>query len=275
MLQVSTGALAALGFVLAVCYLLPIALFYVMYRFSDSKLKTFAVGAMGYFTTRFAVEMPIGLIISHYTNLSENTPVYAVYLLLLCPLIFVGVNFAALKIFGKDILSTGNSLMFASGYVTLQNIVEVGFVGAWYFITLQEIRSVGSYIVVSDTDFASASDMVSASNLVSESIYAEMQTLCSMPASYFISMGLERLWGIVAYSAMILVIWLAVRKRGALPLLGVAFGMRLLAGVPTLLSDRNVIESKWVSVSMIVAILIIICAAAVVCWRKYIDKEDR
>lgn len=275
MLQVSTGAVVALGFILAVCYLLPIALFYVMYRFSDSKFKMFGVGAMAYFTTRFVVEMPVGLLISHYTNLSENTPVYAVYLFLLCPLIFVGVNFAALKIFGKDILSTGNSLMYASGYVTLQNIVEVGFVGAWYFTTLLGIRSVGSYIVVSDADYASASDVVSASNLVSESIYGEMQELCGMPASYFVSMCLERLWVVVAYSAMILVIWLAVRKRGALPLLGAAFGMRLLASVPTFLSDLGAVSSKWVSVTIIVAILIIICAASVVCWRNFIDKEER
>ena len=275
MLQVSTGAVVALGFVLVVCYLLPIALFYVMYRFSDSKFKTFGVGVMAYFTARFVVEMPIGIIISHFTHLSENTPVYAVYLFLLCPLIFVGINFAALKIFGKDILSTGNSLMYATGYVTLQNIVEVGFVGAWYFITLLGIRSVGSYLVVSDADYASASDVVSASNLVSESIYSEMQELCSLSASYFTSMCLERLWIIAAYSAMLLVIWLAVRKRGALPLLGVAFGMRLLASVPTFLSDMNVISSKWASVVIIVAILIIICAAAVLCWRKFIDEEDR
>lgn len=275
MLQVSTGAVVALALVLAVCFLVPIALYYVMYRFSDSKLKTFGFGALIYFVVRFVFEMPISLLLSRSANLSENAPLYALYLFLLCPLIFVGVNFAVFKFRGGDIVSTGNSLMYASGYVTLQNIVEVGFVGVWYFVTLLGIRSVGSYLVVSDADYASASDVVSASNLVSESIYAEMQTLCDMSASYFISMCLERLWVIAAYSAMILVIWLAVRKRGALPLLGVAFGMRMLAGVPTFVSDLGLISQKWLSVTVIIALLLIICAAAAVCWQKFIDKEEQ
>lgn len=273
MLQVSTGALVALAFVLVVCFILPIALYYVMFRFSDSRFKTFGLGAIAYFVARFVVEMPLGVVISHYTNLSENVPVYALYLFVLCPLIFVGINFAAIKRFGQEILSTGNSLMYASGYVTLQNIVEVGFVGAWYFSTLLGIRSVGIYWVVSDADYASASDVVSASNLVSESIYAEMQELCGMSASYFTAMCLERLWVIAAYSAMLLVIWLAVRKRGTLPLLGAAFGMRLLASLPTFLSDLGLISGAWLSV-VIIAILLVICAAAALCWRNFIDKQN-
>lgn len=276
MLQVSSGALAALVFILLVCFILPIAIYYVMYRFSDSRFKTFGKGALIYFVVRFVIEMPVNVIINHYADMSKNVPVYALYLFLICPLIFVGVNFAAIKFFGGEISSTGNSLMYSSGYVTMQNAVEVGFVGVMYFVTLLGIRSAGAnYIIVSDADYISASDVVSSSNLVTESIYAEMQELCNMPASYFLVMGLERLWIIAAYSAMLLVIWLAVKKRGTLPLLGAAFAMRMLASLPTILSDLGVISQKWISVTLIIAILVIICAAAVICWRKFIDMEEQ
>lgn len=276
MLQVSSGALVALVFVLVVCFILPIAIYYVLYRFSDSKFKTFGKGALAYFVVRFVIEMPVNVIISHYTDMSKNTPVYALYLFIICPMIFVGINFAAIKFFGSEILSTGNSLMYSLGYVAVQNAVEVGFVGAMYLITLMGIRSsAAEYIVVSDADYVSASNLLSGSNLVTESIYAEMQELCSMPASYFIAMCLERLWVIAAYSAMLLIIWLAVKKRGALALLGAALGMRMLASLPTLLTDLGVISNKWISVAIIISILIVICACAVICWRKFIDRDEQ
>lgn len=276
MLHVSLGVLTALIFIMLVCFILPIALYYVMYRFSDSRFKTFGKGVIAYFILKFVIEIPVSVIINRYANIPENVTAYALYLFLICPLIFVGINLVAVNFLGREISSTGDSLMYSSGYTTLQNVVEVGFVSVMYFITLQGIRSAGgNYIVVSEADYVSASNAVGASNLVTDSIYAEMQELCNMPVSYFLSMGFERLWTIAVYSAIILVIWLAVKKRGALPLLLIAFGMRALASLPIMLGELDVISNKWISVAVTVAILVVICAAAVICWRKFIDKENK
>ena len=276
MLHVSLGALAALIFVMLVCFILPIAIYYVMYRFSDSRFKTFGKGIAVYFVLRFVIEIPVNVIINHYADMSKNMTAYLLYLLLVCPIIFTGINFVAIKFFGREISSTGNSLMYSLGYTTFQNVVEVGLVSVMYFITLQGIRSVGgNYVVVSEADYVSASNAVSASNLVTDSIYAEMQELCNMPALYFLSMAFERLWTIAVYSAVILVIWLAVKKRGALPLLFAAFAMRILAGVPMMLGELDIVSNKWISAAVTAGTLVVICAAAAVCWRKFIDRENK
>lgn len=278
MLQVSVGALIALGFIMLVCFILPIGLFYTFYRLSDSSFKMFGIGAAAFFTVKFVAELPVNAILEHYWPLAEHHAVYGTYLLLFCPLAFVGVNFAALKLFGKHFDTTGNVLMYGSGYTALQNVVEAGMVSFMYFITLWGIRSCGAnYVVVSDADYVSMSDVVSRSNLVTESIYTEMRQLCDMPTIYFVSMCLERLWLIVVYSAVVLVIWLAARKSASLSesltLLGIAFGMRLLAGLPTVLGSLGVISAGWISALLIIAILLADSAAAVLCWRNKLGGE--
>ena len=277
MLEVSAGALTALIFIMLVCFVLPIALFGAFYRLSDSTLRMFLVGAGTFFTVKFVAELPVNAILEHYWPLASHPWVQGAYLLGFCPLAFVGINYAALRIFGRDIRATGHALMNATGYTALQNMVEAGAVSAMYFITLWGIRSAHTpYTVVSDGDYISMTDVVSKSSLVTETIYAEMQELCATPTMYFVSMCLERLWLIVVYSAVILVIWLAVRKSvsaaGTWLLLAAALGMRGLAGLPNVLAALGTLKAGAASALLIAAILLIDVAAAVVCWRKMTDE---
>lgn len=274
MLHVSGGAIASIILLLVICFILPIVMYYLFFKFSDSSIKTLGIGAAAYFIGGLILDVFILSIIAFFTDITKNIPVYLLYSLILSPVIFVAFNFFAIKLFGKDIKTTGDSLMYSTGYVSLQNILSVGFVSAGYLITLLNIRSSGEYVVLSDSDYASYSDTVSASNLVSQSIFDELKDLCDTPASYFITLCLDRLWIIAVYSAILLVIWLAVRKVNSLPLLGAAFGMRILVGVPTMLNDLCTVINKWVSLAVIIIIAVLVWVIAIMCWRKFIDRAD-
>ncbi|MBQ1414276.1 MAG: YhfC family intramembrane metalloprotease [Clostridia bacterium] len=277
MFQVSTGALVALIFIMLVCFVLPVVLYTAFYRLSDSTLRMFLIGAGAFFTVKFVAELPVNAILEHYWPLASHPWVQGAYLMAFCPLAFVGINYAALRIFGKDIRVTGHVLMTATGYTALQNIVEAGAVSAMYFITLWDIRfSRTVYTVVSDADYISMTDVVSQSSLLTETIYDEMQTLCDTPAMYFVSMCLERLWLVAVYSAVILVIWLAVRKSASAAktwlLLAVALGMRCLAALPNMLAVLGILTPGAGSALVIASILAADAAASVVCWRKLTDE---
>lgn len=274
MLHVSGGAIASIILLLVICFILPVFLYYLLFRFSDSNIKTFGIGAAAYFVGGLILDLFLLSIIGFFTDITQNVSVYLLYSLILSPAIFVALNFFAIKFFGKNMITTGNSLMYSAGYASLQNIMSVGFVSAGYLITLLDIKSSGGYIVVSDSDYASYSDMVSASNLVSQSVFDELANLCSTPASYFLTLCLDRLWIIAVHSAILLVIWLAVRKVNSLPLLGAAFGMRILVGVPTMLNDLSVISNKWLLAAIIIIIAVLVWVIAVMCWKKFIDRDN-
>ena len=275
MLQVSWGALAALLLLLAVCFVLPLGLFGALFKLADGKFKTCGIGAGAYFLGGFVVEVLLLASIGALTDMSKNVPVYLLYSLLVSPAIFMAVNYFAMKRFGKDCLdSTGDALTYSVGYSGLQNMFTTGFVALMYFVTLWSIKShVGGYVVVSESDYVSYSNLVSASNLVTDRIYQQMQELCSRPATYFLSLCLDRLWIIIVYAALLMVVWLAVQKSRKLPILGIAYGMRLLVGLPTILSDFHLIANAWVSVVIVVLISVVVWVAAVFCWKRYIDEN--
>lgn len=274
MLNASWGSIASIGLILTVCFILPIVIYYLLFRFSDSNLKTFGIGAATYFVGGLILDTLILSIIRIFTDVTKNTPVYLIYLLILSPAVFVAFNFFAIKIFGKNMKTTGDSLMYSTGYVTLQNLIAVGFISFGYLVTLLDIKFSSGYIVVSDSDYASYSDMVSATNLISQSTFDELKSLCATPASYFLMLCLDRLWVIAAYSAILLVIWLAVRKADKLPLLATAFGLRILVGIPTMLSDLRLISNAWISFGIILIIAVAVWVIAVMCWKKFIDRPD-
>ena len=219
MLQVSWSALMALLLLLVICFVLPLGLFGALFKLADGRWKTCGIGAGAYFVGGFVADVLLPTGIRAVTDMNQNMPVYMLYSLLLSPAIFMAVNYFAMKKLGKDELNnTGDALMYSVGYAGLQNMVTTGFVAAMYFVTLWSIKSNGgSYVVVSESDYVSYSNLVSASNLITDSIYAQMQELCSRPATYFLSLCMDRLWVIVVYAALLLVVWLAVKKTNKLP----------------------------------------------------------
>lgn len=272
-LVVSWSAVAALAGVLLICFVAPLLLYYAFYRTADGTLKMFLTGGAAYFAARFLLELPLSALLE-YSGLLRVTAVYALYLAVLRPLIFVGTAWAVLRFLGKDVRTTGHALMTASGYVTLQNIVEVGLVSAGYLVTLWGIRRTnGAYDVISDADYVSMSDAVSRTDLLPESIFRQMRELCATPASYFVGMGLERLWIVAVHMAILTVIWLAVSRKDGRKLLGAAFGLRALAGLPALLSVCGVMKGGFVTGAVTVLVMLAVCAGAVVCWRRWIDRE--
>ncbi len=275
MLQVSWGALAALLLLLVVCFVLPLGLFGGLYKLADGRFKTCGIGAGAYFVGGFAADVLLLTGIRALTDMNQNMPVYMIYSLVLSPAVFMAVNYFAMKITGKEELNnTGDALMYSVGYAGLQNMVTTGFIAAMYFVSLWNIKlHGGSYVVVSESDYVSYSQLVSASNLITDRIYEQMQELCSRPASYFLSLCLDRLWVIVVYAALLLVVWLAVRKKNKLPILGIAYVMRLLIGLPTIFSDFHVFSSTWMATAMIVVVSVIVWVAAVFCWKLYIDEN--
>lgn len=275
MLQVSWSALAALLLLLAVCFVLPLGLFGVLFKLAGGRLKTCGIGAGAYFLGGFVVEMLLLASIGALTDMTRNVPVYLLYSLLVSPAIFMAVNFFVMRKFAeKDLNSTGDAMMYSVGYSGLQNLLTTGFVALMYFVTLWSIKSHGGgYVVVSESDYVSYSNLVSSSNLVTDTIYEQMQELCSRPASYFLTLCLDRLWVIAVYAALLLVVWLAVKKTNKLPILGIAYGMRLLVGLPTVLSDLHVISNPWISAAMVVLISVVEWVAAIFCWKRHIDEN--
>ena len=275
MLQVSWGALAALGLLLVICFVLPLGLSSLLYRMAGCRFKPCGLGAAAYFFGGFVTEMLLMGIIRSFTDMTKNLPVYLLYSLVLSPAVFLAVNFVVMKWIAKGGLRhTGDAMMYAVGYSGLENLFTTGFVAVMYMVTLWGIKQhAGSYVVVSESDYVSYSNLVSASNLVTDRIYQQMQELCSRPAAYFLSLCLDRLWVIVVYAALLLVVWLAVKKSRKLPILGIAYGMRLLIGLPTILSDFHLIANAWVSAAIVVLISVVVWVAAIFCWKRYIDEN--
>lgn len=272
-LTVSWSVLAALALVLVICFVLPLGLYYAFYRGAEGTLKMFLLGGGAYFAVRFLAELPVSALLGHFGLLAVPA-VNSLYLVLLRPLIFAGIAYAVLRLLGQEIRTTGHSLMTAAGYVTLQNIVEVGVVSAGYLVTLWGIRSTnGTYTVVSDADYVSMSDAVSRTDLIPESLFSQMRELCALPASYFVALGLERLWIIVVHMAILAVVWLAVSRKDGLPMLGAAFGLRALASLPALLSVWGVLSGGFGTAAVTVLVMLAVCAGTVLCWRRWIDRE--
>lgn len=274
MLQISGLSVAVTIILLIICFILPMAIYYFLYRYVDGKVRMLVTGAIAFFAS-FIVEITAQNIIYMFTNMRANTPVLFLYTLVISPLLFLLINFVAIRFFGNEMETTGDSIMYSTGYTGLQNMLSIGFTELFNLISILTLGGASSYVIVSDSDYASYSDMVSASNLLSESNYNYLNSLCTRPASYIVAMCIDRLFIIAAYTAILLVIWLAVRKQGGMPLLAAAFGMRALIAIPSLLGDMNIISSVWALLPIALAATVIVWVIAIVCRNKFIDKPNR
>lgn len=274
MLHVSGATIAATILLLIICFILPLVLFYVLYKFADGKIKNLLTGAAAFFVGGFILDTLALHLVSMLSDISKNMPVYFLYTLLISPAIFLLTGFVAIKCFGKEMKNTGDALMYTVGYVGLQNILLVGIGEFMNLLNMFSMNSSNGYVVVSDSNYASYSDIVSASNLISESGYEYLVNLSGRSASYVLAMCVDRLWIFAAYGAVMLVIWLAVRKQGGLPLLAAAFGMRMLITVPSILSELKVITNAWIIIPIAIAITVVIWFAAIALWKKHIDRAN-
>lgn len=273
-LQASGMNIAATVLLLIICFILPLAMYYFFYKFADGRVKVLIVGAAAFFAGGFVLETIAQNIIYMFTDMNANIPMNLVYNLVLSPLFFVLINYIAIRLLGDEIKTTGDALTYSTGYTGLQNMLMVGFTELFNLINMLNISSASNYVIVSDSDYASYSDIVSAGNLLSESNFKYIQSLCSRPASYIILMCIDRLFIIAATSALLMVIWLAVKKKGGTVLLAAAFGMRIIIAIPSILGDIKVIENMWILMPMALAATAVVWIIAIFCRKKFIDRTD-
>ncbi|MGN0474813.1 MAG: YhfC family glutamic-type intramembrane protease [Acutalibacteraceae bacterium] len=273
-LQVSGMVIAATVMLLIICFILPLALYYFFYKFADGRGKVLLLGGVAFFVGGFVLESAAQHIVYMFTDMSTNIPVNLVYNLVFSPLLFVLINYLAMRLFGAEMKTTGDALTYSTGYTGLQNILMVGFTELLNLINVLSISGASNYVVVSDSDYVSYSNLVSASNLLSESNFKYIQSLCSRPVSYIILMCIDRLFIMAAYAALLLVIWLAVRKKGGTVLLAAALGMRIIIAIPSILGEIKVIENMWILMPMALTATAIVWVIAIFCRKKFIDCTD-
>ena len=276
MLHVSMGALVSLVIILLICFVLPFALFYVLYRFADGRVKTFLIGAVAYVAVGVIADSMLQMLLESISKVSTNHLLYLLYAVILSPAAFIAINYLIVKRFGKEtIKTTGDSMMYAFGYSTAFNVLSTGIIAIMYFLTMLDIRSrAESYIVVSDADYVSASETVSGTNLINESVYREMMLLCKQPVSYYMSFIITCLWSIAIYAAVMIVLCLAVKKSEKLILLAFVYVIRLFITLPDIIDHFSVIKRTWISYLVMAVILIVVWAAAIFCRKIFIDSED-
>ena len=276
MLTVSMGALISLVIIMLICFVLPFALFYVLYRYADGRVKTLLLGAAAYIGCGVVLDTVIAALLDTMGGIHANAALYMLYAALLSPALFILVNYLVMKRFGSDNMkTTGDSMMYSLGYSTAFNVLSTGLVAIMFFLTLLDIRARGgSFLVVSDADYVSASSAVSASNLVNESVYREMEMLCGKPVSYYMLFIVSCLWAFAAYAAVMLVIWLAVRKTRKVILLALAYVIRLFLTLPDILDRFNVLTNPWSIQVCKIFVLVIVWVAAAFCRKTFIDTED-
>ncbi len=276
MLIVSMGALISLAVIMLVCFVMPFALFYVLYRYADGKVKTLLFGAAAYLACGVIIDTLIATLLDMIGGINSNAVLYLLYAVVLSPAFFILVNYFIIKRFGADnIKTTGDSMMYSLGYSSAFNILSTGLISVMYFLTLLDIRNrSGQFLVVSDADYVSASDTVSGSNLINESVFREMEMLCGKPVSYYMMFVVSCLWAFAAYAAMMLVIWLAVRKTDKVILLSFSYVIRLFITLPDILERFHIVTSPWMIQTAKIAVLVIVWVAAVFCRKTFIDSKD-
>ena len=72
MLHVSMGALVSLVIILLICFVLPFALFYVLYRFADGRVKTFLIGAVAYVVGGVIADSMLQMLVESISKVSTN-----------------------------------------------------------------------------------------------------------------------------------------------------------------------------------------------------------
>ncbi len=276
MLQVSMGSLVSLVILMLICFVLPFALFYVLYRYADGRLKTLLIGAAAYIVCGVVADTLIALLLDKIGGINTNGAIYMIYAAVFSPVCFILLNYLIIKRFGADNMkTTGDSIMYSLGYSSAYNILSTGIIAVMYFLSLVDIKGrEDSFLVVSDANYISASNTVSGSNIVNESVYKEMVRLCSEPVSYYMTFMVNCLWAVAVYAALMVVVWLAVKKQKKLLLLAFAFVIRLFVTLPDIFKRFNVIGNQWVLQLVSVIILVIVWAAAIFCRSTFIDSED-
>ena len=80
--------------------------------------------------------------------------------------------------------------------------------------------------------------------------------------------------GLVTLAAMMLVIWLAVRKTDKVILLAFSYVIRLFITLPDILERFHIVTSPWMIQTAKIAVLVIVWVAAVFCRKTFIDSKD-
>lgn len=276
MLHVSMGALVSLVIIMLVCFVLPLPLYYLLFRYAECKAKTLGIGAVAYIICGVVLDTVTAMLLEQFAGLNSNGLLYLLYAAVLSPVIFITFNYFVIKRFGRDNMrTTGDTMMYSLGYGSVCNILSTGIVAAMYFFTLLDIRNRGGvFHVVSDADYVSASSTVSGSDLVTESLYNQMKNLCAEPISYYVMFIINCLWVLAAYAAVFMVLWLAVKKINKPVILAFAFVIRLFIVLPDIMNRFKVIENVWISELISVVILVIVWMAALYCRKSFIDSED-
>lgn len=270
------GSLISLVIIMLICFVLPLGLFYPLYRYADGKAKTLGIGAAAYIACGLVADTALVMLLDMIASVETSILMYMFYAVVLSPVLFIVLNYLIIKRFGRDNMhTTGDAMMYSLGYSSVYNILSTGLVAIMYFFTLLDIKNNGGqYLVVSDADYVSASSTVSASNLVNETIYNQMVRLCGEPVSYYVIFCINCLWVIAAYAAVMMVVWLAVKKSNKVLILAFAFIIRLFIIMPDILDRFKVISNVWVSQAVSVVVLVIAWVAALFCRKTFIDGED-
>ena len=92
--------------------------------------------------------------------------------------------------------------------------------------------------------------------------------------SYYVIFCINCLLVIAAYAAVMMVVWLAVKKSNKVLILAFAFIIRLFIIMPDILDRFKVISNVWVSQAVSVVVLAIVWIGAIFCRRTFIDSED-
>ncbi len=276
MLQVSMGSLISLVIIMLLCFVLPLVLFYMLYRYADGKVKTLGIGAAAYIACGMVADTALAMLFEMISSVETNVVTYLLYSVVLSPVLFILLNYFIIKRFGlNNMQTTGDAMMYSLGYSSAYNVLSTGLVAIMYFFTLLDVKNcVGQYLVVSDADYVSASNTVSASNLVNETVYRQIVKLCGQPVSYYMIFCINCLWVIAAYAAVLMVIWLAVKKTNKILILAFALIIRLFTVMPDILDRFKVFSNVWASQAVSVVVLAIVWIGAIFCRRTFIDSED-
>ncbi len=276
MLQVSTASLISLVIIMLICFVLPLALFYPLYRYADCRAKTLGIGAAAYIACAVVIDTVAAMALNMIADLNTNAAMYLFYAAVVSPVIFIAFNYFVIKRFGSDnINNTGDTMMYSLGYSSVYNIFSTGIIAVMYFMTLLNVKNrTIPFDIVSDADYVSMSDTVSASNLINQSAFDDLKKLCAEPVSYYMTFCLNCLWVLAAYAAVFIVIWLAVKKTNKPVILAFAFMIRLFITLPDVIDRFGLIGSGVVSAIVSLIVLVIVWAASLFCRKTFIDSED-
>ena len=93
MLQVSMGSLISLVIIMLLCFVLPLVLFYMLYRYADGKVKTLGIGAAAYIACGMVADTALAMLFEMISSVETNVVTYLLYSVVLSPVLFILLNY--------------------------------------------------------------------------------------------------------------------------------------------------------------------------------------